>query len=93
MNDHAVSNGSVIENWVTCAVATEWIRSGADTVEITYGEASGRTTVPDHWVSYAVAPEWIRSGANTIQITYTGGFGKAIVLRDVHVRITYPRAQ
>jgi len=45
LNGHAVANGSFAEDWRTYTVAAEWVRSGANTVEMTHSDRSGRAVV------------------------------------------------
>ena len=49
-------------------------------------------SVEANWVSYPVAAAMIRQGTNLVQVTNRDGSGGTVALRDVHIRITYPRA-
>ncbi len=45
LNEHDAQNGSVTPDWVSYAVALEWIRSGANMVRVTSRGESGQATV------------------------------------------------
>jgi len=46
----------------------------------------------EEWVSYGVEPERIQKGANTIKMINRDPSNK-VVLKDIHVRIVYPRSR
>ena len=51
------------------------------------GHALSNGSVQKDWISYPVTAEWIREGDNAIQVANSGPAGKAIVLKEVHVRL------
>ena len=43
LNEHTVSNGSLADGWVTCAVSPTWLRCGANAIRITRARESERS--------------------------------------------------
>ena len=63
----------------------------ADGLEVRLNDhALSNGALQEEWVSYGVEPERIRKGANTIKMINRDPSNK-VVLKDIHVRIVYPR--
>ena len=60
----------------------------AEALAVKLNDHAVKGSLTEGWVRYAVAPEWIQSGANTVEITSRSRPDNAILLEDLHVRLT-----